>query len=238
MTPADLRTLISCIDLTSLNDHDSLESITALCQQAMTPQGPVAAVCIYPAFVSHAWQCLMETPVKIATVVNFPTGNEPIETVTNTIQQAILDGATEIDIVIPKENIKHFIRHCKNLCGNKALLKVILETGNKSLGEIEKISTIAIEQDADFLKTSTGKINIGATPEAAEIILNTIKKLNNPNKLTGFKASGGIRTLIQAKIYIDLIKNILGTQAFHPSRFRIGASSLLEEILCAFPNQS
>src|SRR5262245_6139961 len=147
LTTTEIRTLVSCIDLTSLNSDDTPERIAKLCTQAITPLGPVAAVCVYPAFVSQAWKQLMETPVKIATVVNFPGGNESFEEITQTIQQAILDGASEIDAVIPQNSNNHlseFISHCKKLCGNKAQLKVILETGNKSPEEIESISQIAI----------------------------------------------------------------------------------------------
>lgn len=247
LTTTELRTLVSCIDLTSLNSDDTPERITKLCQQAITPLGPVACVCIYPAFVSQAWQQLMETPVKIATVVNFPGGDESLEKITETIKQAILDGATEIDAVIPQNsknniNISDFVSHCKKLCVDKALLKIILETGNKSPEEIAKISEIAIHSGADFLKTSTGKINTGATPEAAKIMLEAINKFSQTHPTQshsiGFKASGGVRTLEQAEIYIHLTKTILGNHAFSPERFRIGASSLLEDILCAFPNQS
>lgn len=238
LTSNELRTLVSCIDLTSLNTDDTPERIARLCEKAMTPHGHVACVCIYPAFVAQAWQQLMETPIKIATVVNFPGGDESIEKITETLKQAIIDGATEIDAVIPqnnKNNISGFITHCKKLCADKALLKIILETGNKSLEEIAEISDIAIKSGADFLKTSTGKINIGATPEAAEVMLNAIK---NQSKPVGFKASGGVKTLEQAEIYMNLTRDILGYHAFSPERFRIGASSLLEDILCAFPNQS
>src|SRR5690348_8646312 len=128
LTTTELRTLVSCLDLTSLNTDDTPERIAQLCKQAITPLGHVACVCIYPAFVSQAWQLLMETPVKIATVVNFPNGDESLEKITQAIQKAILDGATEIDAVIPqnnknttddithKNNIHNFIAHCKKLC--------------------------------------------------------------------------------------------------------------------------
>ncbi len=102
LTTTDIRTLVSCIDLTSLNADDTPERIAKLCTQAITPLGPVACVCIYPAFVPQAWKHLMETSVKIATVVNFPGGDESFEKITQTIQQAILDGASEIDAVIPQ----------------------------------------------------------------------------------------------------------------------------------------
>jgi deoxyribose-phosphate aldolase len=237
----DLCTLVSCIDLTSLNTDDTPERIAKLCDQAVTPLGHVAAVCIYPAFVSQAWQQLMKTPVKIATVVNFPGGSESVEKITQTLQQAILGGASEIDAVIPQNNntndIINMIKLCKKLCGDKAQLKIILETGHKSPEEIKETSQIAVTHGADFLKTSTGKINIGATPEAAKIMLEVIKNAHSSTPI-GFKASGGVKTVEQAEVYVHLAKTILGDSAFSPEHFRIGASSLLKEILCAFPSQS
>ena len=233
MNPADLKTLLHCIDLTNLNDQGQESEITTLCTQATTPKGNVAAVCIYPRFVSLVWKNLMQSPIKIATVVNFPTPNESFEKIADDIQQAILDGATEIDAVMPHDDNGEFVRHCKKQCGDKASLKIILETGELDDKTIERNSTIAIEAGADFLKTSTGKVPVGATPRAATIMLNCIK---NSGKPVGFKASGGVKTLEDAAIYVNLTREILGDAAFSPSRFRIGASRLLEDILCAFTN--
>jgi deoxyribose-phosphate aldolase len=233
MHPAELKKLVSCIDLTSLNNKTDIHE---LCEKAMTPLGSVAAVCIYPEFVSKTWALLMNTPIKIATVVNFPYGDESRNKINKTIQQAILDGASEIDMVIPHSNPAETIKYSKILCGDKAILKIILETGKLFPIQIQKLSEIAIENGADFIKTSTGKKNIGATPEAARIILEVIK---DSQKSVGFKASGGIRTLEQARIYINLVKEILGENAFNPKQFRMGASTLLENIfLCESQNQN
>ncbi|MDX2164550.1 MAG: deoxyribose-phosphate aldolase [Gammaproteobacteria bacterium] len=235
MNPADLKTLLNCIDLTNLNDNGQESEIAQLCSQATTAQGNVGAVCIYPRFVSFVWKKLMHSPIKIATVVNFPKPNESFDKVAHDIQQAILDGATEIDAVMPHDDNGEFVQYCKKHCGDKASLKIILESGELDDKTIERKSILAIQAGADFLKTSTGKIPVGATPRAATIMLNCIK---NSGKPVGFKASGGVKTLEDAAIYVNLAREILGDAAFSPSRFRIGASRLLEDILCAFPNQN
>ena len=235
MNPADLKKLLHCIDLTNLNDGGNDAEIIKLCSQANTSQGNVAAVCIYPQFVSLVWKDLIKQPIKIATVVNFPKAKDSFEKITHDIQQAILDGATEIDAVMPHDDNGEFVAHCKKLCGDKAILKIILESGELDDKTIERNSNIAIQNGADFLKTSTGKTSVGATPRAATIMLNSIK---NSGKPVGFKASGGIKTLEEAAIYVNLTREILGEAAFSPNRFRIGTSRLLEDILCAFQNQN
>lgn len=235
MTRADLKILLSCLDLTDLSENCTEAAIQKLCGQAITQQGAVAAVCVYPQFVSQAWQLLMNTPIKIATVVNFPHANDSREKIQAAIKQAILDGASEIDAVMPHDDDGSFVEFCKKLCGDKVILKIILETGGLDPALIAQKSKLAIQQGADFLKTSTGKTAIGATPEAANIILTHIK---NSGKPIGFKASGGVKTLEDAQIYVNLTREILGESAFSPTRFRIGTSRLLEDILCAFPNQS
>ena len=231
-SPAELITLLNCIDLTDLNIKSD---INALCEQAVTPHGPVAAVCVYPDYVSTTWQALITTPVKIATVINFP-GTTALP---KDIPQAILDGAVEIDAVMPHDDNGDFVSQCKYYCGDKALLKIILESGEIDPDCLYQKSLIALEHGADFLKTSTGKTPIGATPEAATIILNAIKQYQSKTaKLIGFKASGHIRTLNDALVYVNLVRDILGVDAYSPHYFRIGASRLLQDILCAFPKQN
>jgi deoxyribose-phosphate aldolase len=236
MTRVDYQQLIACIDLTSLNTDDTVEKINALCAKAKTPLGNVAAVCVYPQFVSLAWQNLMHTPIKVATVANFPQGTDDIHKVSETIQQAILDGAVEIDVVVPYHAyaqhdttaVSTFVSHCKMLCGTNAILKTILECSALDEKIVMQASNDAISAGADFLKTSTGKIPIGATIEKATIMLQAIKHANRP---IGFKASGGIRTIEQAKSYAALYQQILGEQTITSERFRLGASTLLDTIL-------
>lgn len=236
--PADIaKQIIPLIDLTSLNDTDDVSTITALCEKAITPMGAVAAVCIYPQFIAYAKAALEDQAVKIATVANFPGGNFRPSMVIHEIVSVVRAGADEVDVVIPyyaylqeqPATIEVFIDTCKRAC-QQAKLKVILETGAlKQPNFIAQASQTAIEAGADFLKTSTGKVEVGATLEAAAIMLLTIKQ--NPNKQVGFKASGGIRTPQQAASYLKLAELIMGKEWISPSTFRFGASGLLDALL-------
>lgn len=238
-----LKKIISCIDLTSLNVIDTEEKIIDLCQKANTPLGNVASVCVLPQFVSLAWEQLMSTQIHVATVINFPRGDQPIQVITPVIQQAILDGASELDIVMPlkfkhcQETVAIFIQQCQQLCHDKKiLLKIILETGVLLPSEIQLFSEIAIQNGADFLKTSTGKTPVGATPEAVKIMLATIQR---SGRSIGLKIAGGITCLSQVTVYIDIFEKILKNTPISPAVFRIGASHLLQQLLqCASQNQN
>ena len=229
--------ILSLIDLTSLNDSDTDATIAVLCKKAVTPIGVVAAVCVYPQFVQQAAIALRGKAVKIATVVNFPRGTDSLEIVLRLIESAIGNGAQEIDVVFPyrlflsgnKEAARDFVQACKKACGEEVLLKIILETGAlKEKNIIAEASQIAIAAGADFLKTSTGKIEVGATLEAAEVMLLEIEK---SGRAVGFKASGGVRTIDQAEKYIELADRIMGPDWATPRTFRLGASQLLETLL-------
>ncbi|MFT3741686.1 MAG: deoxyribose-phosphate aldolase [Gammaproteobacteria bacterium] len=231
-----LQTLIGLLDLTSLNPTDDNIKIQQLCQQAITPLGKVAAVCIYPQFVSEAQAILQGTDVKIATVSNFPEGNQPLAETLIEIEQALKAGADEIDLVMPYqaflqgeyEAVQNFLATCKSAC-EQHTLKVILETGAlQSPEHIATASQIAIEAGADFLKTSTGKLHEGATLKAAEEMLRVIRTSDSE---VGFKAAGGIRTIEQAQAYITLAQDLLGEDWVEPYHFRLGTSQLLNEIL-------
>lgn len=230
--------IISLLDLTSLNDADDKTSIDALCSKAITNEGSVAAICVYPRFVKqvacHPEACSLRRRISIATVINFPQGNDSLEKVINDMANAIQDGAQEIDVVFPyqlfmqgnKTAAENFIRECKKSCGSSVLLKVILETGvllDSTL--ISAASRCALIAGADFLKTSTGKVAIGATPEAARIMLLVIKEMTPQlNRPLGFKASGGIRTREQVMQYINIASEIMGTNWVTSEHFRIGTS--------------
>lgn len=226
--------ILSLIDLTSLNETDNAATTAALCKKALTDHGHVAAVCLYPSWVKQAKSLLANTPIKIATVANFPQGTDPLQQVLDVIQQAIQAGADEIDVVFPypdylagnQTTAFDFIRACKNLCGKTILLKVILETG--ALTDLTRIAHISdmlcLPGYADFLKTSTGKIAIGATLPAARAILTSIQKASRP---VGLKVSGGVRTIDQAMQYISLATEIMGSDWVNPRHFRIGASQLV-----------
>ncbi|MDF2866596.1 MAG: 2-deoxyribose-5-phosphate aldolase [Gammaproteobacteria bacterium] len=240
------KKIISVIDLTSLNDTDDKAAIDALCTKALTPLGQVAAVCVYPQFVQQAKTKLLNTNIKVATVANFPQGNATQQVVLAEIGQAVASGADEVDVVIPyqaylanrAESVEFFLRNCKQACGH-AKLKVILETGALQAAElIANACQDAIQAGADFLKTSTGKVAVGATLEAAAVMLLAIKNARSEGKSVGFKASGGIRTPEQAVSYISLAELILGENWLSSATFRFGASGLLDALLAGEINQS
>ena len=223
---------IALMDLTSLNDTDDNSTIDELCQRGQAVQ--VAAVCVWPRFVSRCRQKLSGSNIKVATVVNFPHGGSDIKSVTQETRQAIEDGTDEVDLVMPYTTwlndeqliAQELIREVKALCGESVLLKVILETGRlKTQDRIADASRDAIAAGADFLKTSTGKISVSATPSAAETMLGVIRDTERP---VGFKAAGGIRTVQQAADYLNLADRIMGTKWTQPNNFRLGASSLLD----------
>jgi deoxyribose-phosphate aldolase len=233
--------LLTVMDLTSLNETDSSASIAALCQKAMASVPHVAAVCVYPAFVKQAAETLAGSGIKIATVANFPHGNDPLDTVVASIQQSISDGAQEIDLVFPYAQylakevvpVREFIQKCKEACGPHVLLKVILETGALNDPQIiADASRDVLLAGADFLKTSTGKFAVGATIPAATVMIMTIKEMTHElNRSIGFKVAGGIRTIEQASQYVVLANQMMGPNWVVPQTFRIGASQLLDEIL-------
>ena len=232
------------LDLTDLNETCSDQAIDALCKKALDPRGPVAAVCVWPQFVKRAQANLKGSPVRIATVVNFPAGGEDVSRVTDDTQEALSDGANEIDLVLPYNALRRgdravaveMVEAVRDLVDGDRLLKVILETGELQDPKlIEAASRIAIEAGADFIKTSTGKTPISATPEAAEIMLDAIKASGRP---VGLKPSGGIRTLADAKIYLDLADRIMGPGWATPKTFRIGASSVYDALIAAIEGRT
>ena len=232
------------LDLTDLNETCTDQAIDALCKKALDPRGPVAAVCVWPQFVKRAQEGLKGSSVRIATVVNFPAGGEDVGRVTDDVQEALSDGANEIDLVLPYEAVRRgdlaaateMVEAVREMIDQNRLLKVILETGElKDAALIETASRIAIEAGADFIKTSTGKTPVSATPEAAVIMLNAIKASGRP---VGLKPSGGIRTLVDAKIYLDLADRILGQGWATPQTFRIGASSVYDALIAAIEGRA
>ncbi|MCP3942109.1 MAG: deoxyribose-phosphate aldolase [Desulfobacteraceae bacterium] len=230
--------IISLIDLTSLNDNDTPEAIEKLCNKATTASGNVAAVCIYPQFIAQAKKLLQDTGIKVATVANFPSGDGEITNILSQIKQSLLDGADEIDVVIPyKDYIAdgtstksiEIVRAAKKLCKNKTL-KVIIESGSlKAADLIEKAAEDAILAGADFIKTSTGKVEVGATLDAAGIMLKAVAGIEG--RKVGFKASGGVKNYEQSCQYLDLATKICGSDFISNNYFRFGASSLLDDLL-------
>ncbi|QTF09962.1 deoxyribose-phosphate aldolase [Brenneria izadpanahii] len=234
---------LALMDLTSLNDDDTDEKIAALCRQADSPAGKTAAICIYPRFIPLARKALREqgTPeMRIATVTNFPHGNGDIDIALAETNAAIAYGADEVDVVFPYRSLIdgdaragfELVQACKAVCrASGVLLKVIIETGElKQDALIRQASGIAIDAGADFIKTSTGKVPVNATPQSAEIMLKVIRDKGVGDRV-GFKAAGGVRSAEEAAIYLQLAEDIMGPEWVNARHFRFGASSLLASLL-------
>lgn len=226
---------IRLLDLTSLGDDDDDWVIDGLCGRALNFR--VAAVCVWPWFVDRCREQVAARGIRVATVVNFPHGGSDVETVAEETVDAIEAGADEIDMVMAygawlqgdRQLARDMIDGVKRICGDEVKLKVILETGRLRTRErIAAASRDAIEAGADFLKTSTGKIRVSATPGAAEVMLRTIRESERP---VGFKAAGGIRSLRQAANYLRLADQIMWSDWAQPETFRFGASGLLDACL-------
>lgn len=228
--------LISCLDLTSLNKNDNETNITKLCQKALTPYGKAAAVCIYPKFIPLVQTLLEGSDIKIATVVNFPEGGTDLAAITSEIKKAVAFGADEIDAVFPYHDFingnsdicrKFMETVCKESGGHT--IKIILESGAfPHISMLKDACRLCLEYNINFLKTSTGKTKVSATVEAANAILEVIRE--TPRNV-GFKASGGIKTFEQARQYFILSQSILDENWPVPQHFRIGASSLLDDLI-------
>lgn len=225
--------LAKFIDFTTLSDTDTQESVRHLCETALSLPQKVAAICVYPQFIETVRDSIGNTEIKICSVANFPEGSSDIDQTVKMIFNNMVKGVHEIDIVMPYHAylagethlVEPFVKICKQACGSKVILKVILETGAlQTADKIYAASKAAISGGADFIKTSTGKIAVNATLEASEIMLHAIK---DSGKKVGFKAAGGIRTTEQAKSYFDLAEKIMGPAWLTPENFRIGTSSLL-----------
>ncbi len=227
------------LDLTDLAEDSTAEAVAALAGRAVTLHGNVAALCIWPRFVTTARARLAGTGVKVATVVNFPAGGEDVAATVTETRRAIAEGADEIDLVMPYRalaagrtvEVAQMITEVRAATSSPARLKVILESGvlaDPAL--IRRASEIAIGCGADFLKTSTGKVKINATLAAAEIMLGAIARTPRP---VGFKAAGGIRTVEDAAAYLALADAMMGPAWASPATFRFGASGLLSDLLMA-----
>tara|TARA_B100000508_G_scaffold140085_1_gene139952 strand:+ start:43911 stop:44645 length:735 start_codon:yes stop_codon:yes gene_type:complete len=234
----------SFVDLTSLNSFDSVKSIESFLAQTRSYQDKgfkVAAVCFYPNFAQQAVSALKGTGIKTAVVAgSFPSSQSFLATRLNECELALEAGVDEIDIVLNlgafadgnTEQVVEEVRAFKGLMPNKTL-KVILETGYlETADNIALASKLAIEGGADFIKTSTGKDFPGASLEAAQVMSQQIKKHHDSTgKLVGLKISGGVRTKEQAEEYIKVVQEILGESFIHPDTFRIGASSLMKNLV-------
>lgn len=228
---------LATLDLTDLNDDATLEDAEALARRAR--QVGTAAVCVWPRFVSACVAELAGSPVKVATVVNFPSGADGVDGVGELTRRAVADGADEIDLVLPyRAFLAGDVAAAERMidavgrASGPAQLKVIIESGElASVDVIKAAARLAIDHGADFVKTSTGKSPVSATPEAARAILEVIRAVPKGAPTVGFKASGGIRTVADARIYLELADEIMGEGWVTPSTFRFGASGLLNDVL-------
>ncbi|MDZ7789892.1 MAG: deoxyribose-phosphate aldolase [Xanthomonadales bacterium] len=237
---AAARLALGLMDLTRLEADDEASAIISLCRRAATPFGPPAAICIHAEWLATARKTLrelgLEGSVRLATVANFPAGDADPGQAAAEVREALALGADEVDVVFPWRRFmagddqagRTLVSACREACTER-VLKVILETGClQSPRHIERAGRIAIEAGADFLKTSTGKVAINATPEAARILLETIR---DSGADVGCKVSGGIRDTAQAQAYLELAAEIMGADWITARHFRFGASGLLDDLL-------
>lgn len=232
-----IRQALPLIDLTRLEATDSDADIESLCHQAKTPFGHPAAICVYPRFVVTARRALtahsLSGNVRIAAVANFPDGGADVMAAARETREAVASGADEVDVVLPwrtlidgdEDTCLAFVEMCQAACGGQALLKIILETGElKDPALIRRASEIAIEGGADFIKTSTGRVSVNATPNAVEIMLHAIR---DSGEAVGLKVAGGVDSAEDAAEYLALARDIMGPAWITPERMRLGSSGLL-----------
>ncbi len=241
-----LKHILGLVDLTTLEGADTNEKVIALCEKAKGFKDKslgipnVAAVCVYPVFVRLVKDQLIGSDIKTASVAGaFPSGQSPLSVKLMEVQYAVDQGADEIDMVISRgkflqgeyDEVFNEIASIRDVCKN-VHLKVILETGElQTIENIRKASEIAINAGADFIKTSTGKIQPAATERAVLVMLDTIKEYyEKSGKKIGIKAAGGISSPDQAINYYLLVSKTLGDQWIGKEYFRIGASSLTNNI--------
>ena len=235
-TKSSAQRILSLIDLTNLNDDCTEDNVVELCSRAQGEFGNTAAVCVWPRFVNLCASILRGTSIKVATVVNFPHGGTDVADVVATTIAALDAGADEIDLVLPYQSmitgdeaqVLSMLQAVREVVHAPDHLKVILETGELINPErIRRASELAIKSGADFIKTSTGKSKISATPEAVTTMLQVIRDSGRP---VGLKPSGGIRTVADAQQYLDLADAIMRPQWATPQTFRFGASGLLDAV--------
>lgn len=239
----------SAIDLTTLSCNDSTASVSAFAERCMEfysayPHIPnVASICIYPPFVETVGLAVDGSPMRITAVAGgFPSSQTFLEVKMLEVAMAIENGADEIDIVL---NAGKMLTGAYDEAANEVevlrteaagtVLKVILETGALKTPElIRKASLLSMFAGADFIKTSTGKIDVAATPEAAVVMCHAIRDyFERTGRRVGFKAAGGVRTAADAALYYTIVEKILGPEWLTTDLFRIGASSAANNLLSA-----
>ena len=225
------RRALGLVDLTRLERPDTAEAIDALAAKAVTGAGRVAAICVYPEWVER----VLGPGVPVAAVANFPLGADDPGLAARDAGQAVEAGAAELDVVVPwqafmvgkSDSIDRTVRAVREAIGPAVGLKAILETGSLPPERVADAGRRALDAGADFLKTSSGKVGPGASLDAVEALLGVVKEAGHG----GVKASGGIRTAEQAAEYIALADGVMGAGWATAERFRIGASSLVDDLL-------
>src|SRR5947208_5500863 len=242
-----LELAIRMMDLTTLEGQDTPGKIAALASKAIRPDPAdpnipsVAAICVYPNLVPAAVARVRGTGVKVASVATaFPSGQSPLETKLEEVRGVVEQGADEVDMVIDRgaflsgryAKVYDEIVRVKEACGD-AHLKVILETGELgTYDNVRRASLVAMAAGADFIKTSTGKLPSAATLPVALVMLEAIRDVHEETgRMVGFKPAGGIRNAKQAVQHLVLVHETLGTDWLTPDLYRLGASSLLNDIL-------
>lgn len=246
-TVENLKTLLSIIDLTTLNTQDTNAKVSAMCEKVNDFENHfpgyknVAAICVYPSFVELVKNSLNNKKFNIASVTGgFPSSQTFIAVKLAETTIAVEKGATEVDMVISVgkflendyQKVSDEIVLIKTAAG-KAHVKVILETGAiPSYNEMYVASMLAMEAGADFIKTSTGKMEPAATPEAVLVMVHAIKEyVSKTGRMVGIKPAGGVVTPEQALIYFAIVKEVLGEKWLNPEYFRLGASRLANNLL-------
>lgn len=229
------RRFVEVIDLTSLDGDETAAEIEALCARA-TEHG-VAAVCVLPEALPVAKSSLDHSRVRLATVANFPAGGDDLAGTADAVAAAVAAGAMEVDIVAPLDAALdgdvgltgELVSLCREAAGPTTTLKLILETGRLERPElITAVARSAVMAGIDFLKTSTGKIEAGATPEAAALLFAVAQEAEGK---VGVKISGGVRTARDAMRYWQIGETVMGDAWMRPAHFRFGASKLLDELV-------
>lgn len=248
------RKIFNCIDLTTLNTTDSQDSVTGFIQRVNDfdneyPQYPnVAAVCVFSNFAGLVRSTLEVTGVKIAVVAGgFPSGQTFTAVKVADAALAVSEGADEVDVVMNLGMLRdgNYEELCDELIEVKhaikdAHMKVIIESGAlRDAEQIRNASILAMYSEADFIKTSTGKVYEGASPEAAYVMCRCIKEYyEKTGRKVGFKAAGGVRKAEEALLYYAIVKEVLGDEWLDNSLFRIGASSLANSILASMLDEA
>jgi len=257
-TAGYLKTAVSMVDLTTLEGKDTNDKVIELCRRAQSPSvinpsiPSCAAVCVYPSMVSLASGYLDGTDINVASVATaFPSGQFPLRIKLKDVERCILDGANEIDMVISRGEflsgnygkVYDEIVKVKEVCTQtkskkKVHLKVILETGElETFANIRMASLIAIYAGADFIKTSTGKINPAANLPVTLVMLDVIKEYYDYSNIRiGMKPAGGLKTYKDTLNYLAILEDTLGKDWMNNKLFRFGASSVLDNLVNTINN--